>query len=165
MAALGGAQRVEGLHDREAAVAGSGQRGQATGPADRVHDVGLVAVPELGQAERERADVGQRVLVGQRFGRAGRDVTNAGAAGQLVLVGQGRRVLAGVHRHVVVLAGQRLRPARLRGSPRWPVRRGGARQGSGFFGNKGDLHEDRLLAAMTLATSAVTATRQNVNKT
>ena len=135
VAALGGAQRVERLHDREAPVTGTGQRGQAAGPADRVHDVRLVPMPGVGQAERERPDVGQQGLVGQHFGRAGRDVLDPHSAGQLVLVRQVRRVLAGVDGHVMVLAGQGLGQHGYAGllGGRLAAHRVG--EGRGFFGD------------------------------
>ena len=86
VAALGGAQRVERLHDREAPVTGTGQRGQAAGPADRVHDVRLVPVPGVRQAERERPDVAAAPRR-PALRRAGH-VLDPHSAGQLVLVRQ-----------------------------------------------------------------------------
>jgi hypothetical protein len=149
--ALGGAQRMERLDDRDAAVAGRGQGSQAAGPADRVHDVGLVVVPDLGQRVGERADVRQYVFVGQRLSRSGRDVPDGGAAVQSRALGQVLGVLAGVHRDLVLLAGQfggqRGDPGLLDGG--FAAR--GVRKSGGVFGNEGDLHGVLLLAASDLS--------------
>ena len=100
-----------------------------------MHDVGLVPLPGLGQAGRERLDVREHRLVGQWLGRAGRHVLDPHAAGQFVLIGQVRSVLAGVHDDVVVLVGKFLGQGGDAGFLAGRLAAHGVGEGRGFFGD------------------------------
>src|SRR6185437_2616333 len=105
--ALGDAQGVEFLDYRDAEVARGGQRSQAAGPAQRVHDVGPVALQVAAQRAAEGGNLLEQVrVIGFGGHRAGVDVLDPHALVQFGLLGQVGQVLLGVDRYLVTLAGE-----------------------------------------------------------
>ena len=152
VAPFGDAERAEFLHDRYALVASGGQRRQAAGPAQCVHDVGAVLLPAAAQRAAERRDPLEQASVAAVGGdRAGVDVLDPDAVVQFGPVGQVRLVLLGVDGDLVTLAGQA--PGELGKSDVVTVRAGADPrvQGSRVLGDKSDLHEGGLLADETLS--------------
>ncbi len=111
VAALDGAQGVEGLHDGHAVRVGADPGGHAGHPEVGVHDVGTLAGPGPGQPGAEGGHVREEVVLGYGGGRSGGHVLDDGAAGQRYAVGQVGGVAAGVDRDVVAAAGQFLAQA------------------------------------------------------
>ena len=84
--------------------------GQAAGPAQRVHDIRAVALPEAAQRAAEGGHPLEQVCVpglgGGLGDRAGVYVLDPDSGVQLSLVGQVGQVLLGVDGHLVTLSGQ-----------------------------------------------------------
>ncbi|CNG27902.1 Uncharacterised protein [Mycobacterium tuberculosis] len=109
VAALDGAERVVGLHDRHAPrprrLRGLDRR-EAAHPEVGVRDVGRVAGPAPLQVGAEVVHPGQQVVLGDALGRPRRDVLDGHAGGEPYPVRQGGRVPAGVDGDVVALAAE-----------------------------------------------------------
>ncbi len=108
VAALDGAEGVEGLDERDAVRPHADPGGHAGHPEVGVHDVGPFAGPGAGQVGAEGGHVREEFVLGEPHGRPGRHVLDDRAAGQGHPVGQVRGVAAGVDRDVVAASRQLL---------------------------------------------------------
>jgi serine phosphatase RsbU (regulator of sigma subunit) len=140
---LGDAERAERLHHRDAEAAGSGQRGEPAGPADRVHHVRVVPQQALPQRLAERGHVSEQA--GLRRG-GNRKVLDPKPAAELGLTRRlGATRIRRVDGYVVPLPGKRggeLVQHRVVGTR---ARAGSRVQGGGMLRNYGDLHGECLL--------------------
>jgi hypothetical protein len=97
VAALDDAERVERLHDRDAVLALSEQRGVTRHPEVGVDDVGAVGPPGLDQPIGELRHVRQELVLRHRLRRPGVDVVDDDARRHLQALGQVGVVAARVH--------------------------------------------------------------------
>ncbi len=138
VALLHRAQRVVGLHDRDAEGAGAGQGGQARHPEVGVHHVGRALGPLPGQEVPELGHVGQEFVLGDGCGRSGGHVHHLDAVDEGDPVREARGVPPGVHRDPVSLPGELpgdLRHVHVLAARVRPAERG---QGAGVLGDHGD---------------------------
>ena len=97
------------MHDRDAEAFGGLDRRQRRHPEVRVDDVRALVQPLLAQVGRERGHVLQQLVLRDLLGRAGVDVVDLDAAGELDPAREPWVVAPRVHDDAVAELGQRAR--------------------------------------------------------